>query len=93
MVMIGLSTRRHLWTAIESRPYSPRPLALAAGAFAQQAKQPEMTAEQKKEMDAMIAAGTPGAPHKAMAAKVGSYDAKVRNWPDPAAPRRSRPAP
>jgi len=62
-------------------------LCVTAGAFAQpEKKAPEMTPEQKKEMDAMIAAGTPGAPHKAMAAKVGAYDAKVKNWQDPAGP-------
>ena len=60
--------------------------ALAAGAFAQEKKQPEMTPQQKAEMDAMIAAGTPGAPPKAMAAKVGSYEAKVRSWQEPAGP-------
>jgi len=61
-------------------------LCLAPGAFAQEKKAPEMTAEQKKEMDAMMAAGTPGAPHKGMAAKVGTYEAKVKNWQDPAGP-------
>ena len=61
-------------------------LCLATGAFAQEGKAPKLTAEQQKEMDAMMAAGTPGAPHKAMAAKAGSYDAKVRSWQDPAGP-------
>jgi len=61
-------------------------LCLALGAEAQEKKQPEMTPQQKKEMDAMMAAGTPGAPHKAMAAKAGAYDTKVKTWQDPAAP-------
>jgi hypothetical protein len=44
------------------------------------AQAPEMTAEQKAEMDAFMKAGTPGAPHKALAAMVGTYDAKVKSW-------------
>ena len=59
-------------------------LCLTSGAFAEEKK--ALTPEQKKEMDAMMAAGTPGAPHKAMAAKVGTYEAKVKNWQDPAGP-------
>lgn len=60
--------------------------ALAAAAFAQEKKQPEMTPQQKAEMDAMIKAGTPGAPHKAMAGKAGAYTANVRTWREPAGP-------
>jgi hypothetical protein len=50
------------------------------------AQQPEMTAEQKAEMEAYSKAGTPGAPHKAMAATVGTYDAKVKSWHEPGQP-------
>jgi hypothetical protein len=50
------------------------------------AQAPEMTPEQKAEMEAFQKAGTPGAPHKAMAAKVGTYDAKVRSWHEPGKP-------
>ena len=55
------------------------------------AQQPEMTAAQKAEMEAYAKAGTPGAPHQAMAATVGSYDAKVKSWQDPGQPPMSRP--
>lgn len=44
------------------------------------AQPPEMTPQQKAEMDAYVKAGTPGAPHQALAAAAGSYDAKVRSW-------------
>ena len=58
-------------------------LALAALVGAQQ---PEMTAAQKAEMEAYAKAGTPGAPHQAMAATAGSYDAKVKSWQEPGQP-------
>jgi hypothetical protein len=45
-------------------------------------KMPAMTPEQQAEMDAMKAAGTPGAPHKHLAATAGTYDAKVKMWHD-----------
>jgi hypothetical protein len=50
------------------------------------AQPPEMTPEQKKEMEAYTKAGTPGAPHQAMAATAGSYDAKVKSWHEPGQP-------
>lgn len=50
------------------------------------AQQPEMTAAQKAEMEAYTKAGTPGAPHKAMAATAGNYDAKVKSWQEPGQP-------
>ncbi|MCU0255023.1 MAG: hypothetical protein MUE47_10870, partial [Acidobacteria bacterium] len=49
---------------------------IAAPAFAQQAA-PEMTPEQKAEMEAYMKAGTPGAPHKLLAESAGTYDVKV----------------
>ena len=49
--------------------------ALPAAALTQQP--PEMTPEQKAEMEAYMKAGTPGAPHKAMAATVGTYELKI----------------
>ena len=60
-------------------------LALAPAARAQQ-KAPEMTAEQKAEMEAYQKAGTPGAPHQHMASTVGTYEAKVKSWQAPGAP-------
>src|SRR5262245_17571424 len=47
---------------------------------------PQMTPEEKAEMEAYIKAGTPGAPHQALAAMAGSYDLKVRSWHDRNAP-------
>ena len=47
---------------------------------------PEMTPEQKAEMEAYTAAGTPGAPHKKLAATVGKYDVTMKSWQDPKAP-------
>lgn len=51
-------------------------LVMAAGALLAlpllgRAQEPEMTPEQKAEMEAYMKAGTPGAPHKAMAATAG----------------------
>ena len=58
-------------------------LALPASGRAQQ---PEMTAEQKAEMEAYMKAGTPGAPHKALAATVGTYDVSSKSWQAAGAP-------
>jgi hypothetical protein len=68
-------------------------LAMAAGAlFALAvpagAQQPEMTPEQKAEMEAYMKAGTPGAPHEAMAATAGTYQVKTKSWDAPGAPAR-----
>jgi Protein of unknown function (DUF1579) len=63
------------------------PLALAIAATALLAlpglvgaQPPEMTPQQKAEMEAYQKAGTPGAPHQAMAATAGTYDTKVKSW-------------
>jgi hypothetical protein len=56
-------------------------------ASAQTGKQPPpMTPEQKAEMDAYMKAGTPGAPHQALAASAGNYDLKLRSWQAAGAP-------
>lgn len=47
---------------------------------------PEMTPEQKAEMEAYMQAGTPGEPHAHLAASAGTYDVKVKSWHDPAGP-------
>ena len=60
-------------------------LALATMAPAQQT-QKQMTPEQMVEMEAYMKAGTPGAPHQAMASSVGTYDIKIRSWHEPGAP-------
>jgi hypothetical protein len=60
---------------------------LVAPAFAQGSKEPpKMTPEQQAEMEAYVKAGTPGAPHQALAAQVGTYDLKVKNWHEPGGP-------
>lgn len=45
-----------------------------------------MTPEQMAEMQAYMEAGTPGAPHKAMAATVGDYELSIKSWQEPGAP-------
>jgi len=47
---------------------------------------PQMTPEQKAEMEAYMKAGTPGAPHQTLAAAAGNYDLKVKSWHEPGAP-------
>lgn len=60
---------------------------LATSALAQSGSEmPPMTPEQKAEMDAYIKAGTPGAPHQALAAMAGSYDLKIKSWHEPGGP-------
>jgi hypothetical protein len=68
------------------RALVPAAAALLALSTVAQAQAPEMTPEQKAEMEAYMKAGTPGAPHKAMAASVGSYEAKVKSWQAPGQP-------
>jgi hypothetical protein len=59
-------------------------VALTTLAGAQQAQtKPEMTLEQKAEMEAYMKAGTPGAPHKALASTAGDYDLKIKHWHEP----------
>jgi hypothetical protein len=58
---------------------------LATYAFSQDSQQ-QMTPEQKAEMEAYTKAGTPGAPHKALASTVGTYDLKIKNWHEPGGP-------
>ena len=60
--------------------------ALATLAGAQQQKKPEMTPEQKAEMEAYMKAGTPGAAHQALASTVGTYDLKIKSWHEPGGP-------
>lgn len=47
---------------------------------------PEMTDEQKAEMAAYMAAGTPGAPHQKLAAMAGDYDLLIKSWHEPGGP-------
>lgn len=59
---------------------------LAGTAMAQEGEMPEMTPEQQAQMEAYQQAGTPGAPHQAMAAAAGSYDVNVKSWHAPDTP-------
>src|SRR5882762_6018432 len=60
---------------------------LVTPAPAQTGKQPpQLTPEQKAEMDAYMKAGTPGAPHQALASTAGSYDLKIKSWHEAGAP-------
>lgn len=68
------------------RALVPAAAALVALSTIAQAQPPEMTPEQKAEMEAYMKAGTPGAPHKAMAGTVGTYEAKVKSWHEPGKP-------
>jgi len=47
---------------------------------------PQMTPEQKAEMEAYMKAGTPGAPHQTLASLAGNYDLKVRSRQQAGAP-------
>lgn len=47
---------------------------------------PPMTPEQQAEMEAYMKAGTPGAPHEALASTVGTYDLVIKSWQEPGAP-------
>ena len=60
-------------------------LLLATGALADQHQAPEMSAEEKAMMDAMMAAATPGEPHKRLAQSVGKYKATMHSWGHPGA--------
>jgi hypothetical protein len=62
-------------------------LLLSGPLLAQDAsKTPEMTPEQKAEMEAYMKAGTPGSEHKRLAATAGTYDVKMKNWHEPGGP-------
>ncbi len=70
------------------------PLLIAAAAFvaspsfAEDAAkaQPQMTPEQKAEMEAYMKAGTPGEPHKKLASMAGKYSVSMKSWQEPGAP-------
>jgi hypothetical protein len=61
-------------------------LAFALPALAQDQAMPEMTPEQKAEMEAYQKAGTPGEAHAALAKMAGNYDMAIKSWHDPAGP-------
>jgi hypothetical protein len=61
-------------------------LAVAAVSAQEGQAQPELTPEQKAEMEAFAKAGTPGDAHKALASTAGTYELKVRSWMEPGGP-------
>ena len=62
-------------------------LLLGAGAQAQDTgKAPEMTPEQKAEMEVYIKAGTPGPQHQKLASAAGTYSVKAKSWHEPGGP-------
>jgi hypothetical protein len=63
-------------------------VAFCTGPVLAQAKgeAPQMTAEQKAEMEAYQKAGTPGPQHQALAASVGKYTVKSKSWHDAGGP-------
>jgi hypothetical protein len=67
----------------------PLALAFALPALAQEG-QPEMTPEQKAEMEAYQKAGTPGPQHEALAKMAGNYDLVVKSWHGPGEPEVSK---
>jgi hypothetical protein len=45
-----------------------------------------MTPEQMAEMEAYMKAGTPGAPHEALAGTAGNYELEIKSWSEPGGP-------
>jgi len=61
-------------------------LLIASVAIAADTPKADKAAQQKAAMEAMMKAATPGDAHKKLNAMVGTFDAKVKMWMDPAAP-------
>lgn len=62
-------------------------LSLAVPAIAEEpGAPPEMTPEQKAEMEAYMKAGAPGPEHAMLSGTAGTYDVAVKTWHDPSAP-------
>lgn len=62
-------------------------LLLAVPAIAEEpGAPPEMTPEQRAEMEAYMKAGAPGPEHAMLAGTAGTYDVAVKMWHDPGAP-------
>jgi len=56
---------------------------IAHFAYAREGQEaPKLTPEQQAEMEAYVKAGTPGAPHEALASFAGTYEVKVKSWPE-----------
>ena len=62
-------------------------LLVVTPAMAEATKEPpQMTPEQKAEMEAFIKAGTPGTQHQWLASRAGNYDLKIKSWHEAGAP-------
>jgi hypothetical protein len=61
-------------------------LVTSSASAQQQGKAPEMTPQQKAEMEAYEKAGTPGPQHQTLAAMAGTYTMKVKSWMEAGAP-------
>ena len=60
---------------------------LVTPALAQGGKEPpQMTPEQKAEMEAYMKAATPGAQHEWLASTAGNYTLKIKSWNEPGGP-------
>ena len=60
---------------------------LVTAALAQGGKEPpQMTPEQKAEMEAYMKAATPGAQHEWLASMAGNYTLKIKSWNEPGGP-------
>jgi hypothetical protein len=59
---------------------------VASPARAQEKAMPQMTPEQKAEMEIYMKAGTPGEPHKRLASTAGTYSLQIRSWHEPGGP-------
>lgn len=59
---------------------------IAVPALAQEPQAPQMTPEQMAEMELYMKAGTPGAPHAALAKTVGTYELTIKSWMEPGGP-------
>jgi hypothetical protein len=61
------------------------PLALSAAPVLAQDAPPQMSPEEAAMMEAYQKAGTPGAPHAALAKMAGTYDMSIKSWHAPGA--------
>jgi hypothetical protein len=61
------------------------PLALCAAPALAQDAPPQMSPEEAAMMEAYQKAGTPGAPHAALAKMAGTYDMSIKSWHSPGA--------
>lgn len=73
-------------SAQQPAPPAPKPAQSSAEKQGMPQGMPQMTPEQKAEMEAYMKAGTPGAPHKSLAATTGTYALQIKSWQEPGGP-------